>query len=78
MQIIVKNNHQHLTQTEKKHICKLFELNLTEGKVNRKEYYITEKTNVKNCYSVKIIEVDNSIAIGKKLRQNTVEFNVKN
>lgn len=67
----------HLTQTEKRHIKALFNNNLTEGKINRKKYFITFDEN-EECYKIGIIENKWSDSAGKIIpKMNTAAFTVK-
>ena len=74
----IKTLNGHLTLTEKTHIKAIFKANLTEAKVNRKNYFLTLVNPLKKEYKVKIVEVDKNIVIGKKLRTSFADFQVKN
>ncbi len=52
---IIDKKNNHITATEKKHIKVLFAHNMTEGKVNTKTYYITEKSGI---YTALICEME--------------------
>lgn len=65
----------HITATEKKHIKALFAHNMTEGKVNTKNYFITKENAV---YTAKIIENEFSDYEQKVVqRQRKVQFKAK-
>jgi hypothetical protein len=60
---MIKTLSGHLTAVEKKAINAILEAGLTQGKVNRKEYYLTKRED--NTYSVKIIQNETGFLSGK-------------
>lgn len=73
----IKTLTGHLTSTEKTHLKAIFKENLTEAKVNRKNYFLTLLNPLKKEYKVKIVEVDKTVVIGKKLRSHFANFQLK-
>jgi len=63
----------HLTATNKKHIKALFDAKMNTGKVNRINYFISF---INNIWGVTIVEKDNSIIIGEKIRKSKATFKI--
>ena len=60
----------HLTQTEKVHIKKLLELNILEGKVNIKNYFLDK---INDSYKVQIFTPSKN-DYGKKIQQKNISY----
>jgi hypothetical protein len=60
---MIKTIDGHLTATEKKAINAIIKAGLTQGKVNRKEYYLTKKDN--GIFLVKIVQNETGFLSGK-------------
>ena len=61
----------HLTQTNKTHIKALLKAKMYSGKVNTINYLLRQE---KDVFTVHIIQTDNSIMIGEKIRKSKATF----
>ena len=61
----------HLTATNKTHIKALLNAKMYSGKVNTINYLLRQE---KDVFTVHIIQTDNSIMIGEKIRKSKATF----
>jgi len=61
----------HLTSTNKTHIKALLKAKLYSGKVNTTNYLLKQENDI---YTVSVIQKDNSIMIGEKIRKSKATF----
>jgi putative heme iron utilization protein len=63
----------HLTATNKIHIKALLKAKLYSGKVNTINYLLRQENDT---YTVFVIQKDNSILIGEKIRKSKATFKI--
>ena len=68
---MIRTINGHLTATEKRHIDEMFKRNLTEARVNRKDYFIK---NINGAYEVIIFQKDNSMVYDNQIKKHKAQF----